>query len=239
MNKGALFTSQSPLDKDSVTNIAYFIADGKSNQNFFDPSDYGYQQDAITLRNLSNVQAFGIDTPNDFGTVTDSQIDFVDSNDGVIVSNAANLSAELLKSGLAGDVEAVNILVDGEVVETLTPDMLTDSPLGLTYEGSIEDLDVSIDAENVVTAEVIFTPESNLATTTVEHIVTAGESEAVDAEGNPIDQTGNDTGNDDPFERELSGRLAMTLSGVMVAMIRLMVVQVLTAFLFNPIATSP
>ncbi|MEM8722497.1 MAG: Calx-beta domain-containing protein, partial [Cyanobacteria bacterium P01_G01_bin.39] len=79
----------------------------------------------------------------------------------------------------------------------------SDSPLGLTYEGTVENLDVSVDAENIVTAEVVFTPESNFATTTVEHTVTTGESEAVDAEGNPIDQPLDP--DSDPFERELSG----------------------------------
>ncbi|MEM7759973.1 MAG: Calx-beta domain-containing protein, partial [Cyanobacteria bacterium P01_A01_bin.40] len=203
LNKAALFTSQSSLDKDLVTNIAYFIADGKSNQDFFDPSDYSYQQDARTLRNLSNVQAFGLYDPSDSGTVTPSQINYVDSNDGVIINDTANLSAELFKSGLAEDVVEVNILLDGEIVETITPEQLTDTPLGLIYEGSIDGLDVSIDAENLVTAEVVF--NHTFSNTTVQHTVTAGESQAVDANGNPIDQSGNDSGNDNPFERELEG----------------------------------
>ena len=164
LNKAALFTSQSHLDKDVVTNIAYFVADGKSYQNFFDPYDYSYQGDAIALRNLSNVQAFGLDiVENDFQKVQESQIDFVDSNDGVIIDDTANLSSELFKSGLMEDVELVNIMLDGEVVQTLTPDQFTDSPLGLTYTGSVENeteiegLDVSVDAENIITAEVVFT----------------------------------------------------------------------------------
>ena len=122
------------------------------------------------------MQAFGInEDPNEPGAVTTGQLNFVDSNDGVIVGDASNLSAELNKSGLANDVAGVNILVDGEVVETIAPEQLTDSPLGLTYEGSVDELDVSVDAENIVTAEVVFTPESELANTTVDYTVTAGE----------------------------------------------------------------
>ena len=140
-----------------------------------------------------------------------SQINFIDSNNGVIVDDTANLSTELQRSGLAASVESVNILLDGEIVETLTPDQFTDSPMGLTYSGSVEDesaieeLDVSIDAENIITAEVVFTPESNFATTAVEHTVTAGEDEVVDENGNPIDQSGNNSEDDDPFERQLNG----------------------------------
>ena len=96
-------------------------------------------------------------------------------------------------------------LVDGEVVDTITPDQLTDSPLGLTYEGSVENLDVSVDAENIITAEVIFTPESNLATTTVDYTVTAGQGTVTDADGNPLDESGNTSGDEDPFARIRNG----------------------------------
>ena len=157
---------------------------------------------ARDVRELANFQAFGFDPTNAF-PLMERDINWIDSNQGVIFDNISNFSAELLKSGLADSVESVNIMVDGEVVETVTPDQLTDSPLGLTYEGTVENLDVSIDAENIITAEVVFTPESNLAATTVEHIVTAGEGEAVDGEGNDIAQSGD--GNEDPFERTLDG----------------------------------
>ena len=202
--QGMNFLTQSPLDALNTTNIAYFVSDGRSQTNFYDPYDQSYVYDAMNLRRFSNVQAFGIDDgTNSPGGVTQSQLNFVDSNQGLIVGDASNLSAELQKSGLAGNIAEVNILVDGEVVETVTPDQLTDSPLGLTYEGSVEELDVSIDAENIITAEVVFTPESNLAATTVDHIVTAGDGEATDGEGNDIAQS-ND-GNEDPFERTLDG----------------------------------
>ena len=202
--QGFNFLSQSPKDALNTTNIAYFVSDGRSRTNYSNPYDPTYHQDAQRLRRFSNVQAFGIDDgTNSPGGVTQSQLNFVDSNQGLIVGDASNLSAELQKSGLAGNIAEVNILVDGEVVETVTPDQLTDSPLGLTYEGSVEELDVSIDAENTITAEVVFTPESNLAATTVDHIVTAGDGEATDGEGNDIAQS-ND-GNEDPFERTLDG----------------------------------
>ncbi len=200
LHQGLNFLSQSPLDLLNTSNIAYFVTDGKSQTNFFDPSDVSYHQDAQNLRRFSHVQAFGInEEPNEPGAVTSGQLNFVDSNDGVLVSDIANLSDELNKSGLATDVSEVKILVDGEVVETIPANQLTDSPLGLTYEGSIENLDVSIDAENVITAEVVF--NNDLPTTTVDYTVTAGEGETTDSNGNPIDEEANP----DPLERMRNG----------------------------------
>ena len=202
--QGMNFLSQSAKDALNTTNIAYFVSDGRSRTNFYDPYDQPYVYDAMNLRRFANVQAFGIDDgTNSAGGVTQSQLNFVDSNEGLIVGDASNLSSQLLKSGLANKVQSVNILLDGEVVETITPEQLTDSPLGLTYEGSVDGLDVSIDAENVITAEVVFTDEAYLATTTVDYTVTAGESEAVDGEGNDIAQS--EDGNEDPFERIVDG----------------------------------
>ncbi len=204
--QGFNFLTQSPKDARNTTNIAYFVSDGRSQTNFSDPNDLSYVYDAQTLRRFSNVQAFGIDDgTNSAGGVTQSQLNFVDSNNGLIVGDASNLSAELNKSGLAGNVDHVDILVDGQVVETVQPEQLTDSPLGLTYEGSVEDLDVSIDAENIVTAEVVYTPASNLATTDVDFTVTAGEGKLTDSNGNPIDESANTSGDEDPFARIRNG----------------------------------
>ncbi|MBE9044435.1 VWA domain-containing protein, partial [Pleurocapsales cyanobacterium LEGE 10410] len=202
--QGLNFLSQSPLDASNTSNIAYFVTDGRSQTNFADPNDQSYVFDAMNLRGFANVQAFGInENPSEPGAVTTSQLNFVDSNDGVVVDNISNLSTQLNQSGLADDLAQVNILVDGQVVETITPDQLTDSPLGLTYEGTVSGLDVSVDAENVVTAEVVFTPESNLATTTVDYTITAGEGTVTDSNGNPLDESGNQE--EDPFEQMRNG----------------------------------
>ena len=203
------FFNNSSLDEENATNIGYLATDSKSGRagQF---SFNTYRIYAQSLRNSANVQAFGInDDPFHPSTVVQSQINYVDSNDGLLVDDASQLSSQFLKSGLIEDVESVNILLDGEVVDTLTPDQFTDSPLGLTYSGTaenageIKNLDVSVDAENIITAEVVFTPESNFATTEVEHTVSAGEGEVVDENGNPIDESGNE--DEDPFERTRNG----------------------------------
>ena len=170
--EGLDFLAQSPIDVFNANNIVYFVSGDISNKVSYSPTFFGppirrndynsYFDEAQRLRDFAEVRAFGFDS------AVPLQIDDVDSDDGVMVSSVGDLSTELRRSGLVAEVESVNILLDGEVINTLTPDQLTDSPMGLTYSGSLEDLDVSIDAENIVTAQVVFTPESNLATTAVE-----------------------------------------------------------------------
>jgi hypothetical protein len=77
--EGFNFLSQSPLDALNTTNIAYFVSDGRS-----DISRNFYHDDAQRLRNFANVQAFGIYDSTDPAGVTQSQINFVDSNNGVL-----------------------------------------------------------------------------------------------------------------------------------------------------------
>ena len=208
LTKADQFFADSALNRDNTTNLAYFVSDGRSYPNGFNYDDPipSYHTKATDLQEFAYVQAFGLDIPLNDGRANDnpavaSQINYVDSNGGVIVTEASELTTEISQSGLAGDVQEINILVDGEIVDTIQPSQLTDSPFGLTYEGSVDELDVSIDAENVVTAEVVF--NNGLPTTSIEHTVTAGEGAAVDGDGNDIAQS--DDSNQDPFERMLDG----------------------------------
>jgi len=195
--QGFNFLASSPLKASSsfnpggTTSISYFFSDGQ-HSNFSGFTTRG--DESKRLRRFSHVRAFGLHEPGQAGTVVEGEIDFADSNDGVLINDITQLSAELQKSGLTGSVESVNILLDGEIVETLTPDQLTDTPLGLTYEGTIDELDVSLDAENIITTEVIFTPGANLENATVEHTVGVGEGEVIGSDGNPIDESGDGSG---------------------------------------------
>ena len=201
LNQADQFLLNSSKNPFETIGIGYFITDG---QNSGDRLDMLLK--ARDVRELANFQAIGYYTDLDTLDSNSLQIrdvNWIDSNQGVFIDNLSDLSTELLKSDLADDIESVNILLDGEIVDTIAPEQLTDSPLGLTYEGSVDELDVSIDAENVITAEVVFTDEANLATTTLDFTVTAGESQAVDSEGNAIAQSSDS--NEDPFEKTLDG----------------------------------
>ena len=146
--KGLQFFSQSPLK--GVTNVAYFTSDGSSEN-----SDPTYHQDAINLRRVANVQAFGIYDSTAPNPVSQSQLDFVDSDNAIVLSNASQLETTLSQSGLISYLDRIEILVAGNVVETIQANQLTESPLGLTYEGTVNNLDVSLNAENLVTAKAL------------------------------------------------------------------------------------
>jgi Ca2+-binding RTX toxin-like protein len=198
--QGVNFLTTSPLKPSSASNpggttsIGYFFAEGVNTSDRFTMLNT-----AKTLRQYANVQAFGL--PNINPNVA-KDINFIDSNSGVIMNNLADLSTEFGKSGLAETVSAVNILVDDVVVDTIQPSELIDSPLGLTYEGSIDELDVSADGKNVITAEAVF--NNTTATTSADFTVTAGSGKLTDASGNPLVEppVGND---EDPFERTRNG----------------------------------
>jgi Ca2+-binding RTX toxin-like protein len=185
--KGVQFFTQSPLK--GVTNLAYFASDGKStaypiydafgNVVGYDPS---YVYDAVNLRNVANVQAFGLYDSSDPGTVSTSQLDFVDSDNAVILSNApgstaaSQLQASLGKSGLTSYIDKIEILKDGNVAKTISPAELTDSPLGLSYEGEIDGLNVDLNAQNQITAKAYFT--NGTAPATLNSIVESGLEES-------------------------------------------------------------
>ena len=156
-----LFFLQSPLDIGKENNIAFFTSDGRSQTNFADPNDPSYHSDAAFLRSLANVQAFGIDDGNNAaGAVRISELNYVDSDNGLILSNASELTEAFGKSGLIDNIEQLDIFKEGEVIQTILPDELTDGPLGLSFESTIEELDVSLGAENTITVQASFIDET-------------------------------------------------------------------------------
>ena len=130
--------------------IGYFLSDGRS----FRPLDTTL---ISQLQRNANIQAFG------FGNEVDqNQLDAIDSDKAVILSDASELSTEFLKTTITrDDIDRVEITIEGEStpVRVIQPNELVDTPVGLSVAGSIDDLDVSLDAENKITAEVfISTP---------------------------------------------------------------------------------
>ena len=169
LGKGLDFFTQSPLRGENITNIAYFVSDGRSRSTYPEPT---YINNARFLRSVANVQAFGLYDPTDPGAVSESQINFVDSDQGVILSDASQLESAFSQSGLINDIDKIDILRDNNVIETIQPNQLTDSPLGLSYTGTIDDLDVSLNAANNITAEVSFISDSKIASSgTVDYTV--------------------------------------------------------------------
>jgi uncharacterized protein YegL len=124
------------------TNIVYFLSDGQAGDSF--------SSNASNLQSIANVRAYGIGNGIDT-----NQLNIVDSDDAVLLSNASSLSAEFNSSDFsADDILSINILVNGTVVETILPNQLVSNPLGLSFSGSIENLSVALGAQNKITSRL-------------------------------------------------------------------------------------
>ena len=132
--------------EDGFTNIAYMTTDGQSLDNF-------YGSDLIALRsNLNtNVQVLG------FGdNLNAGQLNQIDSDDAVILPDTSELTARLGDAGFADSVASVDVKLDGSLIDTIDVADMVETPLGLSYTGSVSGLDVSLGANNALTAEAQF-----------------------------------------------------------------------------------
>lgn len=145
-----------------ATKIAYFLSDGFAS-GFFDST-------AQALQSKADVQAFGIG--NGASLI---QLNIVDSDDAVILSNPSDLEAALTASSKFSrdDISRIEIYLDDVVVSTILPAQLQENALGFSFSGSIQGLDIALDAQNNISAKVIFTDGREPV---VEAIVTAGGS---------------------------------------------------------------
>ncbi|EKV01764.1 uncharacterized protein containing a von Willebrand factor type A (vWA) domain [Leptolyngbya sp. PCC 7375] len=123
-----------------ATNVAYFLSDGQG----------GGASGA--LQQYADVRAYGI------GNASISDLNTIDSNEAVFLNSASDLAQEFASSGFDSkdDISAIEILVEDQIIETLSPDQFTNSPLGLTFKGAIGNLNISIDARNKISARAIF-----------------------------------------------------------------------------------
>jgi Ca2+-binding RTX toxin-like protein len=167
---------------DGGTNIAYFLSDGRSSN--------GFETVANSLKSVADVQAYGIG-----GGVDTNQLKKVDSDGNIsVLQNPSDLTAEFNNSDFSADsIAQINLLLDGTVVETIQSTQLIEDSLGLSFEGSINNLDISFGAENLLTAEIFFT--DGTPTSTVDFTIASGLAEVTD--DNPFDEIVNGTAGDD------------------------------------------
>lgn len=136
-----------------ATNIAYFLSDGY-------PNNYNYDDEAQQLQNLGvDVRAFGV-------TGADLQaLDTIASGDAIYIPDITQISDEFALSGLSKDqITEIQLYLDTNINDaipatlnqTILPDQLIDSSLGLTFTGAINGLTTMSDPVNLITAEVIF-----------------------------------------------------------------------------------
>ncbi|MEB3122948.1 MAG: Calx-beta domain-containing protein [Snowella sp.] len=134
-----------------ATNIVYFLSDGQGSGS--------YNDEATELQKIADVRAFGI------GGANLSTLNIIDSGDAVLLSDPTQLQAEFQKSGFSkDDITEIKIFLDIDPndtiapiqVDTILPDQLQDSTLGLSVTGKISGLNTSVNAQNKISAEVVF-----------------------------------------------------------------------------------
>ncbi|MEL7315482.1 MAG: VWA domain-containing protein, partial [Cyanobacteria bacterium J06559_3] len=122
-----------------ANNIAYFLSDGSGSG----ASD--------ALQASAEVRAYGI------GGANLTQLDIIDSDDAVFLEDSSDLAEEFATSGISKEeISKIEIFLEDQLIDTILPDQLIDSALGLTFDGSIEGLNVDVDITNKVSAKISF-----------------------------------------------------------------------------------
>jgi hypothetical protein len=156
----ALLAAQSFFNStnNNATNIAYFLSDGFGN---------GASE---LLQNVAEVRAFGI------GDADLAALNIIDSDSAVLLSDPADLFTEFNEAIVEQDtIERIDVSLNGTVIETILPDQLTESTLGLQFEGTIDNLEVSRTAQNDIVFEVVFNNET--PTASLEYFITTGQNQ--------------------------------------------------------------
>ncbi|AFY58654.1 V8-like Glu-specific endopeptidase [Rivularia sp. PCC 7116] len=164
------FTSRN----NNATNIAYFLSDGFNNGPDFSSS-------AAQLQQLAEVRAFGIGNPSL------SELNIVDSDDAVVLSDPADLITEFNAATIDKNIiERIDVKLAGTVVDTITPDQLIEDTLGLKFEGTIDGLEVTRTAENDVTFDVVF--NDGTPTASLDYKITTGQEQVTQQTDNGTKQ---------------------------------------------------
>ena len=126
-------------------NLAYFVSDGL-------PNSIPYIAQANELKELADVRALGI------GGANLATLNSIDSGgNAAILGSAGDLFDEFNSPRI--DKENINrivVRVAGEEKDTIFPGDLTQNGANFTFEGTIDGLEVSREAENEITFELFF-----------------------------------------------------------------------------------
>ncbi len=172
-----------------AANIVYFLSDGRGSGS--------YNDEATELQKIADVRAFGI------GGANLSTLNIIDSGDAVLLSDPTQLQTEFQKSGFSkDDITEIKIFLDIDPndtiapiqVDTISPDQLQDSTLGLSVTGKISGLNTSVNAQNKISAEVVF--NNGTPNTIVDFTVNTDKGK-----GSPTDQ--NDRLSFAPTQKEI------------------------------------
>lgn len=193
----------------NATNLAYFISDGV-------PSDNpAYVPFAATLKGLTDeVRAFGV------AGATLSTLNVIDSDGGAEYLSSAGDLFDAFDTSVDRDlIDRIEVRQEGRTnpIQIISPDELTENGFNLTYEGTIDGLEVSREAENDITFEVVFKEETGIDRVLLNYKITTGQEEVRQQTNNgrnevinfSVNQSDFTDSNDESFslesEREIVG----------------------------------
>jgi hypothetical protein len=158
----------------SGQNVLFFLSDG-----FPTSQNYGDEVSRL-LAAKTDIRAFGVGSGAS-APALDLVDDGLSNNTATIVLDPSQLSSGLLGSGVKlAEIARVELLVNGVVVQTIQPNQLVQTPLGLQYTGTLTGLSVS--SSEQITARVVATDAAITTVSTTQTLevgsITIGTSTA-------------------------------------------------------------
>jgi V8-like Glu-specific endopeptidase/uncharacterized protein YegL len=161
----------SGLPSSGATNIAYFLSDGSPN------TGGDFTANAVALQSVADVRAFGI------GSADLETLNIVDSGTAELLTDPSDLDDALTAAPLDRNIiERIDVKLAGNVIDTISPSQLTEDTLGLSFEGTIDGLEVTRTAENNVTFDVVF--NDGTPTTSLDYTITTGQEQVAQQTSN-------------------------------------------------------
>ena len=166
----------SVLATPGASNIVYFLSDGNPTAGGSD-----FSANAAALQALADVRAFGI------GEVDIDNLNIVDSGDAEFLTDPSDLDDAFVAATVdSSTVERIDVRLGGMVIDTITPDQLTETTLGLEFEGTIEGLEVTRTAENEIDFDLVF--NNGTPTATLSYTITTGQEQVIEQTNNGTEE---------------------------------------------------
>lgn len=154
----------SPFRPQRAINLVYFVSDGV-------PDNTPYITDANDLKGLADVRALGIGGAN---LATLNPID--SGGNATFLNSAGDLFDEFNSPRIdLNNINRIDVELAGTVINTISPNDLVENGMNFTYEGSIDNLEVSRQAQNEITFELVF--NDGTPSVTLDYKITTGQEQ--------------------------------------------------------------
>ena len=167
LSQASIFFS-SVFRNNNAEDIAYFISDGIPGDPVFFPAA------AARLKLAADVRAFGI------GGASLGTLNIIDSDGNAELLGSAGDLFDAFDTSIDRDaIDRIEVRLEGiaEPIQIISPDELSENGFNLTYEGTIEGLEVSREAENNITFELVFKEEAGIDNVLLNYKITTGQEE--------------------------------------------------------------